>query len=308
MRRLDFISIKLTFFLIIGILTGFYIQFSLSIVFSILLILLLFLGIAFKKQSRNGFPFFGIIAGLATVVLGILLISFSNPKNNKAHYSNYLNENKSEWNVKIAEILKPSAFSNRYIVNAKYLDGKEVVGKLVLSVSKDSSNPMLKVDDELILIAEAKNNGKALNPYQFNYDNFLKKKRIYHQLRISENQYIIAKNPSRTIFGYASSFRADLIAKLKKENFGEEELAIIQALLLGQRNDISEATYNNYKNAGAVHILAVSGLHIGILLLLLQFVLKPLELLPKGKTIKLIVIVILLWTFAFVAGSIGFHS
>ena len=77
---------------------------------------------------------------------------------------------------------------------------------------------------------------------------------------------------------------------------------MIQALLLGKRDDISETNYNNYKNAGVVHILAVSGLHVGIILFLLEFILSPLERLPKGKTIKLIVVVLLLWGYAFVAG------
>tara|TARA_B100000949_G_scaffold14304_1_gene11050 strand:- start:4045 stop:5274 length:1230 start_codon:yes stop_codon:yes gene_type:complete len=77
---------------------------------------------------------------------------------------------------------------------------------------------------------------------------------------------------------------------------------VIQALLLGKRDDISETNYNNYKNAGVVHILAVSGLHVGIILFLLEFILSPLERLPKGKTIKLIVVVLLLWGYAFVAG------
>lgn len=302
MQQLNFISIKLTFFLIIGIIVGFYIEFKLSIVFALLLILLALLGIVYKRKSKNGFLFFGIIAALTTISIGVLVISFSNPKNNTAHYSNHLKENKSEWIVKVDEVLKSSTFSKRYIVNAKNCNGNKVLGKLVLNVSNDSLSPLFKVDDELIFRAEAKKIGSPLNPHQFDYQDFLKKKRIFHQLYISENQYIITKTPSRTLFGYASSFRGKLIEKLKKENFGEEELTIIQALLLGQRNDISSATYDYYKNAGAVHILAVSGLHIGVLLLLLQFVLKPIELLPKGKTIKLVLLVSFLWVFAFIAG------
>ena len=79
-------------------------------------------------------------------------------------------------------------------------------------------------------------------------------------------------------------------------------MGVIQALLLGKRDDISENTYNNYKNAGAVHILAVSGLHVGIILFLLEFMLSPLERLPKGKILKLITVVLLLWGYALVAG------
>jgi len=79
-------------------------------------------------------------------------------------------------------------------------------------------------------------------------------------------------------------------------------LAIINALLLGQRQEISKNVMQNYQNAGAVHILAVSGLHVGIILLILTFLLRPLEKLKHGKFIKLFLIVILLWLFAFIAG------
>ncbi|MBO6533917.1 MAG: ComEC/Rec2 family competence protein, partial [Muricauda sp.] len=103
-------------------------------------------------------------------------------------------------------------------------------------------------------------------------------------------------------FGHASRFREHIISKLKKKAFGTDEMAVIQALLLGKRDDISEDTYNNYKNAGAVHILAVSGLHVGIILFILEFLLVPLERLPKGKTLKLVLVVLLLWAYAFVAG------
>ncbi|MCP4975334.1 MAG: ComEC/Rec2 family competence protein, partial [Maribacter sp.] len=114
--------------------------------------------------------------------------------------------------------------------------------------------------------------------------------------------HTVLENSSRTIKGYAASLRQNIITKLEQANFGNAELGIIQALFLGQRNTISVDTYTDYKNAGAVHILAVSGLHIGVILLFLAFVLRPIELLPKGKTIKLVLIVFLLWGFAYVAG------
>ena len=89
---------------------------------------------------------------------------------------------------------------------------------------------------------------------------------------------------------------------LIENGFKGEELAIINALLLGQRQDISEEVMQNFQKAGAVHILAVSGLHIGIIMLLLNFLLKPLEILKKGSEIKLVLVVLFLWFFAFVAG------
>ena len=302
MQQFNFISVKLTFFLILGILIGYYFEPRIAHLLAVLAPLLIFLGIAFKKQTRNGFPFFGIIATTVTIVLGAFVVSISNPKNNSLHYTKTLTKNENSWLVKVDEVLKPTPFSKRYIVKAKSLNQNKVTGKLLLRLPVDSTKTLYRVADELVVFAELKTITKPLNPHQFNYKDFLKKQGIYHRLHSTKNQIIQLENPSKTLFGYASNLRANLIEKLKKEGFGQEELSVIQALLLGQRNDISEETYNNYKNAGAVHILAVSGLHIGILLLLLQFILKPIELLPKGKTIKLLVIVCLLWCFAFIAG------
>lgn len=79
-------------------------------------------------------------------------------------------------------------------------------------------------------------------------------------------------------------------------------MAIINALLLGQRQDISEEIYNSYTSAGAIHILAVSGLHVGIILLMLNFVFKPVEYFKHGKLIKVLILLLLLWSFALVAG------
>ena len=65
---------------------------------------------------------------------------------------------------------------------------------------------------------------------------------------------------------------------------------------------IPEDTYNNYQNAVAVHILAVSGLHVGILLLIREFLLSMIERIRRGKMLKLMLVVGLLWSYAFIAG------
>jgi competence protein ComEC len=60
--------------------------------------------------------------------------------------------------------------------------------------------------------------------------------------------------------------------------------------------------YEDYAKAGAIHILAISGLHIGILLLILQFIMKPLLYFRYGKFVRLLMILCLLWSFAIIAG------
>lgn len=304
MRLLQFVPIKLTLSLVVGILLGSYINFGLlcAMVTALSLFLFTLLSYLFFKKRRNESVFFGILIMLTTIGIGVLAISYSEPKNRPDHYTHTNFQGNHKFYVKVKEVLKPTAFTNRYLVALQTMDTEKASGKILLVFQRDSTKQKLKVDDELILISHLYPIGPPLNPHQFNYKKYMEGLGVYHQLKSSQGSFVLRENPSTTLYGTAAQLRNSIISKLQKTDFGEEELSIIQALLLGQRNDISESVYNNYKNAGAVHILAVSGLHIGILLLLLQFVLKPLERLPKGKTFKLAVMVVLLWGFAFLAG------
>lgn len=98
------------------------------------------------------------------------------------------------------------------------------------------------------------------------------------------------------------AFRINIQKSLRRYHFTEDELAVMNALLLGQRQEISKELSDNYSKAGAIHILAVSGLHVGIILLILSFLLKPLERVNKGKLIKLVLVILFLWFFAVLAG------
>jgi len=59
---------------------------------------------------------------------------------------------------------------------------------------------------------------------------------------------------------------------------------------------------SDYQNAGAVHILAISGLHIGILIALLYWMLLPLHRLKKGRQLSGVLILICLWSYAAFTG------
>ncbi|TMM59480.1 ComEC family competence protein [Maribacter algarum] len=302
MALLKFVPIKLTLCLVTGILIGHYFDFAIYHVLFSTLILIAFLGFLLSKQTNRNSISFGLTTLLTTIFLGILSVSLWQPKNQKDHYTHQNLEETYLWKVKVREVLKSNLYSDRYMGNIFSMDEKKVSGKLVMNLYRDSGTVKFQVDDELFIFRKLSEIKPPLNPHQFDYQSYLANMGIYHQIQLDSTNHFVNENSSKTIYGIAASVRNKIISKLQKANFGKEELSIIQALLLGQRDDLSKETYNNYKNAGAVHILAVSGLHIGILLLLLQFLLRPLERLPKGKTIKLIVLVLLLWCFALLAG------
>lgn len=302
MKLLAFVPIKLTLLFIIGILLGHYFPLNSYVALALTLMCFTSLGFVFQYEKNTKSVWFGLLAGFSTMALGAFIIIKAQPQQDKHHYSNLTINQESVWCLKITEVLKPNSFSERYIAEVKTVDGSFASGKLILSKAAIDSLTTLGVDDELYTVNRLKSITPPLNPHQFSYKAYLEKLGIYHQMGLQPNSYYKTKNPSTTLFGIAANARDHIIDKLKIDNFGHEELAVIQALLLGQRTEISKETYDNYKNAGAVHILALSGLHIGILLLVLQFLLRPLDYLPHGKKLSLLLTVLLLWGFAFLAG------
>nr|WP_299387648.1 ComEC/Rec2 family competence protein [Allomuricauda sp.] len=295
-------SIKLTLYLIGGIVLGFYLDIESHLIFWSLIGTLLGLYPINKWQKRRGFPFFGLTAGVTTVLLGAFIASSATSNELKEVLENDAGRPMQSWKLKVREVLKPNKFSQSYIAHVKEVDQKEHQGKLLVRFPQNSLGSSLKIDDEIIVVGEAKEVPSPLNPHGFHYKNYLAKQGVHYQIVSDDEHLLVLKNKSPTLYGTASRFRSKILGNLGSEAFGKKELSVIQALVLGYRDDINEATYNEYKNAGAVHILAVSGLHVGILLLLLQFLLAPLEYLPKGKTLKLTTVVLLLWSYAFVAG------
>ncbi|MAU27530.1 MAG: competence protein [Muricauda sp.] len=296
------VSIKLTLCLIVGIIVGFYLEIPISLPFLALLFLLVWMAFVFRKKSRVSIYIFVALVAAAFVCLGILTIRMAHPGSQPQTYLKHHLASSHAFGVKITDVLKPTDFSHRYFVEIATVDEQAANGKILLNISRNPSQKQFGVDDELVVYGKLDSVNPPLNPYQFDYRDYLKKQGIHHQISADSAQVLPLNHKKTTLFGRAQDLRKHIITKLEQHTFGTEELSVIQALLLGERSAVSQETYDDYKNAGAVHILAISGLHVGILLLLLQFLLKPMERLPKGRTLKLVTIVLLLWSFAFVAG------
>jgi competence protein ComEC len=301
-KMLQFIPVQLTFCLVLGIIFGYFFLLPYTTISYLLLGLFLLLGFAYwvsnSRFNRN--LFFTVTTYFLTFIVGVSVVTLNNELNNKNHYSHFL-EGENESVFIVEKILKSGNFNDKYEVQAVKVNNHTTIGKVLLNVRKDSLN-QLSIDDKIYVKSDFLEVLPPKNPYYFDYGNYLKKQNIYHQSFIENGGYLKLEKRKFSFQGLAHKLRDRINVKLKENGFNGDVLAVINALLLGQRQDISPELLDSYAGAGAIHILAVSGLHIGILLLILNFLLTPLERLKRGKLIKLIIIVSLLWTFAFIAG------
>jgi len=204
MKLFNFTIIKLTIYLIIGILIGYFITIPISLIFYILGVGLFIFSLSYFISKKQFIPtiWFGVMAYTLTIVIGTFIVNIHNQKNHSTHYSNNINlEHDSINNItfRIREVLKPSYYSNKYIIDILETNDQTTSGKLILNTPKDSIIN-LKVDDIFITKSVFQEINAPLNPGQFNYKNYLQKQYIYHQLYVSKKELLKINSNSRSIF------------------------------------------------------------------------------------------------------------
>ena len=300
--------IKIAISLIAGIVLGFYFKFPVSSLVPFGLVLFTSFIFSFFRARKLFYQdiFFGINCALIFLFLGFLGASLQLPENDPNHYIHQISENSSvSGQILIAEVtekLKPGLFQDKYIVSVKSIQNKKATGKILLNIKRTPEMEEFQPGNLLALPFLVSNINTPLNPHQFNYRVYMANLGVSGQLNLSRNEALKLKGSNSGIIPMAGQVRNKIIAELRKHEFAPQELAIVQALLLGQRQDISPEIYSNYSAAGVIHILAVSGLHVGIILLLLNHLLKPVERIRYGKQLKTILLIFLLWGFAVLAG------
>lgn len=299
-KALNIIALLLTVFLIAGIILGSYAFLTFpSILWASCTLIIIFILAYFK--GRKWSLVFSITGYLLISCFGFINTRIHQPQLYKDHYEKlYTKDDTLE--LHIHKVLKPNTYFDRYVAKVSSVNGINAQGFAIINIKKDSTDNTLPTDAIIFTNSVPYDIGFPLNPHQFNYKRYLQQQYISQQLYLEKGTYQITGNKPFTISGYAAAFRGKTNHHLNKYQFNKDVITVINALLLGQRQHISEGLYQNYIDAGAVHILAISGLHIGIILFILQFILSPLRQLKNGKILSFIIILSVLWAFAFIAG------
>lgn len=176
--------------------------------------------------------------------------------------------------------------------------GKEVL----LYLPKDSSSACLGVGDELLFstrIDSPENRNDSLN---FDYACYLYHKGISGTAYVPANAWKkMATDEVKPIRIKALLLRERMIERFRCWGIGEKQLPVLSALTLGYNGDLDKETRDAYSVAGISHVLALSGMHMGILWFLLNGLLRPLSVMHL-KWLKSVSILFFLWTFAFMVG------
>ena len=177
-----------------------------------------------------------------------------------------------------------------------------VTGNVLLYISKNSKSAPLQYGDEILVEGAPVELGPPGNPYEFDFRRFLSFRNIYHQQFVRSEQINRIKNEQQGFLYYSHVARTWASDCMKRFVHGEQEQAIALALVLGVTDGLDNELQNAYSASGAMHVLAVSGLHVGIIYWMILLLLKPIRTLSWSAWFIAIVSLVCLWAYAFVTG------
>ncbi len=179
-----------------------------------------------------------------------------------------------------------------------------VSGKIILYFKKDSLAPTLGYGNQLLLSGNLQPIKNAGNPGSFDYKTYSLFKGITHQANIRAGDYVVLPGKEINWFWQAIfTTRAWVLAALRQFIPGQKEQALAEALLIGYRDDLDKNLVQAYSNTGVVHVIAISGLHLGIIYWLLLRLTWPLKRTARLRWLRVFLIIGGLWLFSLLAGA-----
>lgn len=297
--------------LIAGILLQWYLQVPVLIILiglscfitAFLLFALLPQAVQFKL-----FPLRGVTIHLLWLAAGALLSWQKDIRHQQDWYGNFYTDSSyivatiNEPVVEKTKSYKADAMVEAVVTNDTAIACK---GKLLLYFSKDSSVNQLHYGDRIIInkkLQPIKNSG---NPGAFNYQRYAAFQQIFHNAFLKEKDWITLGDKNINPFRqFLFTARQNILNTLQKNiTTGKDELGIAEALLIGYTNDLDKDLVQAYSNTGVVHIIAISGMHLGLIYIMLVWILARIPFIKQSKIIQVILILTSLWLFSLLTGG-----
>jgi len=241
-------------------------------------VLLLIIAIEYFIEGKNNAKTFLIIF---SVIIVSLLINSS-----RVNLSSIKDYSKLNVEVEIKKLFGENSKFQNCIVE----DVSNYKNYLARISRNDSSE--FSIGTRLYINSELTQINKLEIPNNFNFKKYLHRKGVDNSIEIKN---YVRLNDEKKI-------SQKIEDKIKMSQLSLSSKGFMNALILGRKDGIPDETIDSFSDSGIMHLLALSGLHIGILTLILTFILKPLKFLQRGKLIRSLVVVALLWYYTYITG------
>lgn len=249
----------------------------------------------------------GLLLQLIIVATGTLL-AFKGDVRNRPGWFGKIIQPGDQLLLQLAEppAEKPKSWKATVLVKAVLRSGRvmPVQGKLLLYFSKTATAQQLQYGDVLIVAKAPERIKNSGNPGAFDYKQHAAFQSLFHSVYLKENEWIKTGGNNAAVFQrFLIAAREKVLAALRKQLTNRDELGIAEALLIGYNNDLDRDLLQAYSNTGVVHVIAISGMHLALIYILLQWIFRRLPFIRSKKLLQLVFVLGLLWLFALLTGG-----
>ncbi len=244
----------------------------------------------------------GILFLVCVFFCGLLLENLNGNKMKSDHFSTF--KNTKHLLVQVESISKKNKLKIKCVAKVLAVKTKnnweKVTGKILLNVKDKIKN--IQIGNQYLMPSKYYNIQGPLNPSDFNFKDYLSHNGIFHQAFINANQFRYLKNAINPLYRIAQLLRNSLLSGFEQAGLKDESFAVAQALLFGENDALDSDLIQAYSTSGVLHVLSVSGMHVGIIFGFIQLLFSFFSNKSHIKWIKCGIIIFLIWFYALLTG------
>lgn len=216
--------------------------------------------------------------------------------------------------VYIAKIIElPKVGEKSVKAAAKLFVGKEgkysentfspVRGKCLLRFKKTVASEQLAYGDCLLVSAPVQDVGPPKNEGEFDYRRYLLRKDIYRQISLRDDDWILyGKSGGNPVILLSMRWHAKIVGMIRDGTLRDVTKGIAATMLMGDEVMLNEEQSQTFQAAGVSHVLCVSGMHVGIIYIILNYLFFFLNGSQWRKIVKQVLLLAVIWLYACMVG------
>jgi competence protein ComEC len=257
--------------------------FSLSLCFSLLL--LFFIRVSFRQEPR-----FGILLIIALLFLGLFMstdLKYRPQPLPKGGYFAVFNEFPIEKEKSYRAIVR---LAEPKIKVLAYFEKSDQVAH-----AKPGTVFWFRGQPELL--------NKTGNPFEFDYQAYAIRNKIGHRIYLKDkNIHLLNVANNLNLLEWSQVIRERLLHILENSGMKGEVFHLVSAISLGARDELEPETVQAFSKTGVIHVLAVSGMNVGLIFVVLDLLLRFLKRRKSGIILHTLIIIIAIWGYALITG------
>lgn len=234
---------------------------------------------------------------------GYYLTDLQLPENTE---SSFIHRSSSSCMLMLTEPLREKNGHIRTVAEVKYIRDAgwtKSQGKVLVYFPDSTGLDRYGYGDEFLVSGNIKPIDSPKNPHEFNYQAYLYYRNIYGMVHVNTANAVYMGNSGSYFLRKVYSWHSQLIKMLKESLSAKDERGVATGLLIGNTDEIDQEVMNFFSRSGTLHILSVSGMHVGLIFLFAGYIMKT----CFGNRLKLLQltsILLLLWIYAGITGFV----